>query len=218
MITRRAFLTMTSAAGLAALGMLSSCSSSPTNTINAAGNAANSQAQPAQASNAAANTATGPQAAKAAVVCFSATGNTWAVAQSMADTNGFDLVRIEAAVPYTANDLNYNSDCRANSEQQAGLVRPEVAGGAPDLSGYDTIYLGYPIWWGKTPRIMLTLLESVGLAGKKVAPFCTSGGSDIAGSLDELKAAAPNATWVDGKRFATGASSSEISQWVSASA
>ena len=112
MITRRAFLTMTSAAGLAALGMLSSCSSSPTNTINAAGNAANSQAQPAQASNAAANTATGPQAAKAAVVCFSATGNTWAVAQSMADTNGFDLVRIEAAVPYTANDLNYNSDCR----------------------------------------------------------------------------------------------------------
>lgn len=220
MITRRNFFVMTSAAGLAALGLISGCSSSPA-AGNAASNATKNEARPVQAgANTVANNQVAPSAAssKAAVVCFSATGNTWAVAENMANSNGFDLVRIEAAVPYTADDLNYNSDCRANAEQQAGSTRPEIAGGVPGLSGYDTVYLGYPIWWGKAPRIMLTLLESADLAGKKVAPFCTSGGSDIAGSLDELKAAAPGATWLAGKRFTAGASASEISQWVSKSA
>ena len=147
---------------------------------------------------------------KAAVVCFSATGNTWAVAQLLSEVAEADLIRIQAAEPYTQDDLNYNVDCRANAEQEAGNVRPQIAGQIPDMGTYDTVYLGFPIWWGKAPRIMLTLLEGVDLAGKRVVPFCTSGGSDIVGALGELKSARPSAQWESGKRFAAGASKDEI--------
>ena len=93
------------------------------------------------------------------------------------------------------------------------MVRPEVAGGAPDLSGYDTIYLGYPIWWGKTPRIMLTLLESVGLAGKKVAPFCTSGGSGVGRSDRNLAELAGSGNWESGKLL-NRVSDADLQNWI----
>ena len=154
-------------------------------------------------------------ASNAAVVYFSCTGNTQAVAEKVAAAADADLLRLEPAEPYTSADLNYNSDCRANAEQDSVTDRPAVAQPAPDVSAYDIVYLGYPIWWGKVPRVVLTYLESIDLVGKTVVPFCTSGSSGIGGSLDELHAAASSATWHDGSRFASSASQSEIDSWVS---
>lgn len=209
MITRKEFLVISSASALAAIGFLSGCSPDPRKTEQ--GSAASNTSAPAPDGKQEPKTST---ASKTAVVCFSATGNTWGIARKLADAKEADLIRVEAEDPYTEDDLNYDKNCRANAEQDEGSARPGIAGGAPDLRVYDVIFLGYPIWWGRAPRIVLTLLESVDLAGKRVAPFCTSGESGIAGSLSELKAAAPSATWLDGKRFEAGASSSEIAQWV----
>ncbi len=157
----------------------------------------------------------GTAAANAAAVYFSRTGNTQAVAEKVAAAANAELLRLEPAEPYTSADLDYNSDCRANAEQDNVTDRPAIAQPVPDVSAYDTVYLGYPIWWGKVPRVVLTYLESADLAGKTVIPFCTSGSSGIGGSLDELHAAAPGATWRDGSRFASSASQSEIDSWVS---
>ncbi len=152
--------------------------------------------------------------ANAAVVYFSCTGNTEAVADKIAQATDGTLMRIQAAEPYTAQDLDYNSDCRANSEQEGGSARPALASPIPDIAGFDMVYLGYPIWWGKAPRIILTFLEGADTAGKRITPFCTSGSSPIAGSIDELHAAAPEAQWTEGRRFSAGVSQQEIDDWV----
>ena len=152
-------------------------------------------------------------APSAAVVYFSCTGHTQAVAEKVAQAADAPLLRLEAAEPYTDADLDYNTDCRANAEQDDPASRPAVAQPAPNISGYDTVFLGYPIWWGKVPRVVLTYLESVDLAGKTVIPFCTSGSSSIDGSLSELHAAAPDADWRHGNRFANSVSQDEIDSW-----
>ena len=151
----------------------------------------------------------------AAVVFFSATGHTAPIAEYVATALGADLFRIEAAEPYTDEDLNYNdSSSRATMEQNAGDPRPAIAGALPDLAAYRTVLIGHPIWWGRVPRIMLTLAENVDLAGKTVTTFCTSGSSDIGSSADELAAASdPSATWVHGRRFAIGTGYDEAAEW-----
>lgn len=149
-----------------------------------------------------------------AVVFFSCTGNTEAVAEKVAQAAGASLLRVLPAEPYTSADIDYNSDCRANREQDSVTDRPALDVSVPDVSGYDTIYLGYPIWWGKVPRVMLTFLKSVDLSGKTVIPFCTSGSSSISGSLDEVHSAASGASWQDGQRFDSGVSQQEIDSWV----
>lgn len=149
-----------------------------------------------------------------AIVYFSCTGNTEHVAEKIAEATDGLLLRLVPVQPYTQADLDYNSRCRANDEQNGGTARPEIVDGAPNVSMYDTIYLGYPIWWGKAPRIIFTFLESVDLAGKTVVPFCTSGSSSISGSLAELRAAAPKADWVEGRRFSAAVPQQEIDAWV----
>lgn len=161
-------------------------------------------------------TATSPEtsaAPSAAVVYFSCTGHTQAVAEKVAQAADAPLLRLEAAEPYTDADLDYNTDCRANAEQDDPALRPAIAQPAPAVSDYDTVFLGYPIWWGKVPRVVLTYLESIDLAGKTVIPFCTSGSSSIDGSLSEVHAAAPDADWRDGNRFANSVSQDEIDSW-----
>lgn len=151
---------------------------------------------------------------KVLVACFSATGNTRAVAMAAAAHLGADYFEIEAAVPYTDEDLNYNDEAtRATTEQNDPAARPAIAA-APDFSAYDTVLLGHPIWWGKAPRLICTLLEGADLAGKKVAEFCTSGSSGIEGATGELEALAPGAEWVGARRFAGGAPESEVAEWV----
>lgn len=138
-------------------------------------------------------------AGKALVIYFSCTGNTRTMAQTVAELTGAELYELTPEIPYTAEDLNYNNDnSRANREMNDASARPAIAGELPELSGYDTIYIGYPIWWGTMPRILDTFFDSCDLSGKTVLPFCTSGGSGISRSVSEIQAAEPRADVRDG--------------------
>ncbi|MBR6205510.1 MAG: hypothetical protein IKQ60_10840 [Candidatus Methanomethylophilaceae archaeon] len=155
------------------------------------------------------------QIGKAAVVCFSETGNTERIAREIAGIVGGDFVKILPEVPYTAADRDYSdSGCRARLEQNDPAARPAIANDV-DLSGYSTVFLGYPIWFGDSPKIMWTFVETHRLEGKTVVPFCTSGSSGVGSSDDHLEAVSEGGAWLDGKRFSSSASSSEIRSWVS---
>ncbi len=93
-------------------------------------------------------------------------------------------------------------------------ARPAIAAPVPNVADANTIYLGYPIWWGTAPRIILTFLDTADTAGKTIIPFCTSGSSSISGSIAELHAAAPEANWKEGRRFSASASQQEVDAWV----
>ena len=93
------------------------------------------------------------------VLCFSATGTTEIIAQRIAKEANCDIIQIIPKEKYKSEDLNYNSDCRANREQNDPKARPEIDNEI-DITKYDTIYLGYPIWWGTNPKIILTLLDT----------------------------------------------------------
>ena len=149
------------------------------------------------------------------VAYFSATGTTEKVAKRIAEITGGALYEIVPEVPYTSSDLNYSdSSTRATREQNDPAVRPEIDGSLDNMADYDTIFLSYPIWWSKAPKIIYTFLEAYDLSGKTVVPFCTSGLSGIDGSLPELKALASGATFLSGKRFSSPLSNSEVEEWV----
>ena len=152
---------------------------------------------------------------KTLVVYFSATGTTKGVAEKIVSALNADVCEITAAQPYTSNDLNYNdSDSRATREQNDKNVRPELGGEAISLDGYDTVYIGFPIWWGEEPRIMDTFVESCDFSGKTVIPFCTSGSSSIDNAGENLKENAGGGDWKDGKRFSADVSQSDIEEWL----
>ena len=149
------------------------------------------------------------------VVYFSATGTTKGVAEKIAGIIGADTYEIKAAQEYTDADLNWNdSNSRSTKEQNDSSVRPEIGSEAVSLDGYTTIYIGYPIWWGEEPRIMDTFVESYNFDGITLIPFCTSGGSGIGRSGQNLADNAGSGTWIDGKRFGAGASEDEIRSWI----
>ena len=150
------------------------------------------------------------------VVNFSCTGNTKPIAQMAAALLNADFYEIVPEIPYTAEDLHYQDhNCRANKEQNDDSARPAIAGEKLDISGYDTILISFPIWWGKEPRIIDTFMESYDFSDKRLAAFCTSGGSGIGTAESNLKAYAPDALWVGAKRFQTGASEEEVADWLS---
>lgn len=157
-----------------------------------------------------------PMAASSILVAyFSNTGRTQAVAEKLAAVTGATLFRIEPAVPYTDADLDYNDDsARCMQELNDPASRPEIIGTAPDWDRYDIVFLGYPIWWSRTPPIMQTFVEGYDWAGKTAVPFCTSGSSSLGSSASVLADAAPEATWLPGQRFAANASESELAGWV----
>lgn len=147
-----------------------------------------------------------------AIVYFSATGNTKMVAQYIQEETGGTLFEIEPEEKYTDRDLDYNNDnCRANEEQNDPSARPGIEN-TIDLSSYDIVYLGYPIWWGDVPKIILTFLDETDLSGKTVIPFCTSGGSGIETSLDTLKNYNSDIDWIDGERLST--SKADVTDWL----
>ena len=155
------------------------------------------------------------EGSKTLVVYFSVTGNTEGVAQKIAAATGGDLYRIQPAQEYTEADLNYNDNTtRATVEQKDPSARPEIGSEPVSLEGYTTIYIGYPIWWGQEPRIMDTFVESYDFTGITLIPFCTSGSSGIGQSGSNLEANAGTGTWLEGKRFAAGASDAEIEDWI----
>ena len=150
---------------------------------------------------------------KVLVVYFSATGTTKGAAKKVKKATGGTLYQIKAAKPYTSADLSYdNDDCRANTEQRDGSVRPKIKGKVKNIKKYDVIFIGYPIWWEKEPMIIRTFLESYNLKGKKIVPFCTSGGSGISGSMKGIKASAKGAKVVKGKDL-TDSSAKSVAKW-----
>ncbi len=155
---------------------------------------------------------------KVLVAYFSATNNTEGVAEKIAAALGdkADLFEIVPAVPYTSADLNYNSDCRANREQDDAAARPEIASTSTvaNMENYDVVFLGYPIWWGQAPRIISTFLESYDFDGKTIVPFCTSGSSGVGSSASNLAGTTPGADWLDGRRFSGSASEGDVTAWV----
>lgn len=145
-----------------------------------------------------------------------ATGNTKNIAKHIINITGADSFEIEAAIPYTVEDLDYtNSGCRANQEQSDKTFRPEIAGSIENMDDYDIVFLGYPIWWGEEPRIIDTFLESYDFSDKTLIPFCTSGSSSIAASernITNLGVSIGNQ--LEGRRFAGTASEQGVAEWI----
>ena len=146
---------------------------------------------------------------KPVVIYFSATGTTKNIATRIADKLASDIIEIVPKEKYTSADLNYNSDCRANREQNDSSARPEIENEI-NIDEYDTIYLGYPIWWGTNPKIILTLLDTYDFTGKTIIPFCTSGSTGIEGSVNNLRNYNSKLNIKDGKRFSSNDSDDTI--------
>ena len=155
-----------------------------------------------------------PESGKTLVVYFSASGNTKAVAEVIAKTVGADTYELTPAEPYTSADLNWTDEnSRVNREHNDPSHRTALAG-TPDLSGYDTIFLGSPLWWREAPSIVWNFVENADLSGKTMIPFCTSTSSPFGSSGDTLKGMAPNANWLAGERFGENLNESAVTQWV----
>ena len=136
------------------------------------------------------------------VAYFSASGITAKVAETLAEAIGADIYEIEPEVPYTKADLDWtNKQSRSSIEMNNPSSRPSIAGMRDNMSDYDTIFVGFPIWWYVAPTIINTFLESYDFSGKTVAAFATSGGSGMGKTDSVLKKSAPSANWKEGKRF-----------------
>lgn len=149
------------------------------------------------------------------IVYFSCSNNTEAIAykiQNNLQSNIFEIIPLD---PYTEEDLNYNDDsCRANQEQNDDNCRPQISNPIVDFNQYDSFFIGYPIWWGKLPKIMYTFFETYDFSDKNIIPFCTSGGSGITTSVNEIKQLEPNSNVDNGKRFSSSDSQETINQWL----
>lgn len=152
---------------------------------------------------------------KVLVAFFSCTGNTEGIAEKIANSLGADTYEIVPEQPYTDDDLNYSdSSSRSTVEQNDDSCRPAISGSIENMDDYDTVFIGYPIWWGQAPKIMYTFMESYDFSGKTIVPFCTSGSSPIGSSATNLHGLANGADWLDGRRFSGSVSQTELVQWV----
>ena len=153
---------------------------------------------------------------KSLVAYFSASGTTKLVAERLAKVADADLYEIVPAEPYSSADLDWmNPKSRSTVEMKDHPgFRPAIAGALPQTDSYDTIYIGFPIWWYIAPTIINTFLEGTTTAGKKIALFATSGGSGMGETLNHLKPSAPQANWIGEKRFSSSATELELKAWV----
>jgi flavodoxin len=154
---------------------------------------------------------------KILVVYYSATGSTKAVADTIADTTGADLFEITPVVPYTSDDLNWTNDNSRVSVEHNDESKRDVplTKTTPDnWADYDTVFIGYPIWWGIAAWPVNNFVEGNDFTGKTVIPFCTSSSSGLGQSGDLLADMAGTGNWQDGERFSSGASSSKVESWV----
>ena len=152
---------------------------------------------------------------KTLVAYFSASGVTANVAKLLAEAAEADLFEIKPAVPYTNADLNWmDKKSRSTVEMQDKSSRPAIAAPCSNLADYDTIFVGFPIWWYVAPTIVNTFLESGDFSGKKIVLFATSGGSGFGKTVANLKDSAPGATIVEGKLLNGTQSVAGLKSWV----
>lgn len=223
MLSRRTFVKgAASAALLLPVGaLLAACGGQPEAGRPTAAQGASEEPAAPDASDASAETsseqaAQAGQASGALVAFFSAMGNTRDVAEKIANHLGADLFEIEPVEPYTEADLAYNDpDSRTSRERASYDPSVELVKTTPDgFDGYDTVFLGYPIWWGNASWAVNGFVSGNDFAGKTVIPFCTSGSSPLGQSGQNLAALAGAGEWLAGERFAAGASESEVAAWV----
>ena len=151
---------------------------------------------------------------KKLVAFFSASGTTKKVAEMIAEEVKADLFEIEPKVPYTKPDLDWmNKKSRSSVEMSDKKYRPAIMKKEMDMSSYDEILLGFPIWWYVAPTIINTFLESYDLTGKTIIPFATSGGSDMGKTNEKLLPSCKGAKLLDGKVFKASVSGADLAKW-----
>ena len=149
------------------------------------------------------------------VAYFSASGVTAKVAESLSEAIGADLYEIEPEVPYTKADLNWmDKQSRSTLEMNDPASRPAIKEMRDNMDDYDTVFVGFPIWWYVAPTIINTFLESYDLTGKTIIPFATSGGSGMGKTNEKLQTSCPNSMLIEGKVFKKSVSKSELAAWV----
>ena len=154
---------------------------------------------------------------KTLVAFFSASGVTKKVAEALAKVAGADAFEIVPEVLYTADDLNYmNTESRSTVEMKDLNCRPAVCCKVADMSQYDTVLLGFPVWWGREPSVVDTFIDENDLSGKKVIPFCTSGSGDCAGATERITALCKDSTVVAGFRLLADVSEEDLKNCVAA--
>lgn len=147
------------------------------------------------------------------VAYFSVGGRTAALAKKLAEAAGADLIEIRPAVPYTRADINWqDKSSRSSVEMSDRSSRPAIEPITADLSSYDTVYVGFPVWWYIAPTIINTFLESADFSGKRIILFATSGGSGFGKAVENLKSSAPGAEIIEGKVNPTAADISALAQ------
>ena len=151
---------------------------------------------------------------KVLVSYFSASGVTAKLAEDLAKAIGADVFEIEPEEKYTDADLDWrDKTSRSSVEMSDRSSRPAIKTSVEDMSKYDTIFVGFPIWWYREPSIIDTFLEAYDLSGKTLIPFATSGSSGLGESSDNFKALAPSAVIKDGKRFPSNTSEADLKAW-----
>ena len=151
---------------------------------------------------------------KALVAYFSASGVTAGLAERLAKAAGADLFEIAPEVPYTKADLNWmDKKSRSTVEMNDRSCRPAIGTKVESMDQYETVFVGFPIWWYREPSIIDTFMESYDFNGKTVVPFATSGGSGLGDSAKNMQALAAGAKVADGKRFPGRASEAELKAW-----
>ena len=153
---------------------------------------------------------------KKLVAFFSASGSTRKLAKTLAEVLNADTYEIKPATPYTGKDLNWNNAQSRSSVEMADIkTRPELADKTAPVAGYDTIFLGFPIWWYVAPHIINSFLESYDFAGKTIVLFATSGGSGFGETLNQLKPSCADSTrWLQGKVFRGRVDENTLRDWV----
>lgn len=151
------------------------------------------------------------------VVYYSATGNTAQMAQYIADSTGGDLFEIQPVEPYTDDDLNWTDDNSRVSQEHADESLRDVelvADTVDNWDQYDTVFIGYPIWWGIAAWPVDGFVEANDFSGKTVIPFCTSSSSGLGQSGELLADMAGTGDWQEGQRFSSGASQEDVQSWI----
>ncbi|MBE8949128.1 MAG: NAD(P)H-dependent oxidoreductase [Quinella sp. 3Q1] len=153
---------------------------------------------------------------KKLVAYFSASGSTRKLANTLAEAAGADIYEIKPATPYTGKDLNWNNSQSRSSVEMADInSRPALADTDAKIAAYDTIFLGFPIWWYVAPHIINSFLESYDFSGKTIVLFATSGGSGFGETLNQLKpSCADSVRWITGQVFRSRTDKNTLSDWL----
>ena len=149
------------------------------------------------------------------VACFSAGGVTAKAAREIAAVENADYAEIRPEVPYTAEDLDWrNRQSRSSLEMSDPNCRPALAGCVENMAQYDVVFVGFPIWWGREPSVVATFLDAYDFAGKRIIPFCTSGGSPMGGTAARIRSLVGPSAYVDrGRRLGGEVSEADLKTW-----